>query len=209
MKRAAPVIITCLVLLKLGLVATGVPIPIPGLSEMLGEVSLCKQYLDTALLTMGASSDSEGVVQSCIDDTAAAATESDVSAGAAERFLSTVDDAGSEGTRDAYEAIHALLQEVDPHLSHAGVQQVTFEGKTAWIKKDDSTLISFKQHHGERLPPVAAQAQAQALVSNTAGVSTSAAGGGGGGVGAATVVGGQSKKSVLSSVREGVRRRFL
>ena len=143
-KKALPVLKVGLMLLQVGLFATGMPIPLAGLAHSTVLSPLDKlPYIQAAfeLLQEGnAPLDSLNSELSSLESP----TEK---ISAAIRKLHSTDD--QESVRSAYETLAAFLKEADPTLEHIGMsQQITSSGKVVWINNDPKTIKLFKETNG-------------------------------------------------------------
>ena len=57
-------------------------------------------------------------------------------------------------TREAYEIMKGILEEVDPLLKYTGLTKeiCMVTGKVGWVKNDPAVISSFRACHGERMP---------------------------------------------------------
>jgi serine/threonine protein kinase len=133
---AAPVLRVGLVLVKVALLASGLPLPVPDLCSALAEKGMHAQYLNAALHVVSnppdaALTSAEYTMQHTLD----AIDEHDYSeykdAGAEARL--------QEGSRKAYEAIKEILGRDGVNIPlTCGLRQVTHRGKIAWVLDNDS-----------------------------------------------------------------------
>ena len=138
-KRAAPVLKVGLMLLKLGLAASGLPLPIPGLEDVL-DVAYSSSLLDTAINIV------DGINM-----------DKDVSSLTVDQHLHSLTRDDAHQIRSAYEEIKSLLTDssrgLDKHLQYLNMIQrsCTETGITAWIKNDPNVIKSFDDHKGHRI----------------------------------------------------------
>jgi len=159
-KRAIPVLKVGLLILQIGLMASGVPIPLLGLAqEALGQVADKQAYLQFAeellqqpLDSLDSSTDqllgpspAEKVsnLKSAVDiaQSTVSSIESMPSSNSLDHLQSSADTAtrdidGDDGgsMRSAYEAVGSFLKEVDPNLEHVGlVKKISRSGKVGWV----------------------------------------------------------------------------
>jgi hypothetical protein len=136
---AAPVLRVGLVLLKVALLASGLPLPVPDLSSLLVGSKVHAQYLNAALQLVthppdGAVEIADIVMQQTLDaiDAHDYSDLLHITAGQETRLL--------EGSRKAYRAIERLLAEEGEDIGlTCGLRQVTHRGKTAWVLDSDAT----------------------------------------------------------------------
>lgn len=146
-KKVAPVLKVSLIAAKIALNLSGVPLPIPALTE--DSVAVSNQYLDAALKIVDAAN--EKVANVHIDDRHM--TGQDFTVDRAEQYLKSLEDLLQPSeVSEAYQAIKALLKEVDFTLGSVGLQKMTsISGVTAWVKKGDLAVTGFnwdyKWHH--------------------------------------------------------------
>ena len=139
-KRAAPVLKVGLILLKLGLVASGLPLPlpIPGLEDIIDSDN-STSFIDASLQVM----------DDVIDN-------SDYSTLTIDQHLHSLSRDTAE-IRSAYEAIKSLLTDssrgLDKQLRHLNMIQRTCAetGITAWVKNDPDVIKSFDDNKGRRV----------------------------------------------------------
>jgi hypothetical protein len=137
-KRAAPVLKVGLILLKLGLMASGLPLPIPGLEGII-DIDNSTSFIDASLQVM--------------DDVI---TNSDSSTLTIDQHLHSLSRDTAE-IRSAYEAIKSLLTDssrgLDKQLRHLNMIQRTCAetGITAWVKNDPDVIKSFDDNKGRRV----------------------------------------------------------
>eukprot|EP00598_Pedospumella_elongata_P000802 CAMPEP_0184971942 /NCGR_PEP_ID=MMETSP1098-20130426/4049_1 /TAXON_ID=89044 /ORGANISM="Spumella elongata, Strain CCAP 955/1" /LENGTH=1168 /DNA_ID=CAMNT_0027494147 /DNA_START=137 /DNA_END=3643 /DNA_ORIENTATION=+ len=138
-RDAAPVLMAGLIVLKLALNASGIPLPVPDLSPLLNTPALHVKFLDAALSLVRSPIDVEGVAEYMMERT----INELASVGADE----VMDDIGNhavslqEGSLKAYATIQSVLDKdnIDIALS-SGLRQVTHpvSGKTAWVLDTDT-----------------------------------------------------------------------
>jgi hypothetical protein len=144
-KDAAPVLQVGLVLVKVALLASGIPLPVPNLSNLLTDATKGSKYLDTALQ----------LLKCPIEDAADSAMHTmnsplenvevyDVDNLVAEHGVTTV--AGrlqlQERSRKAYETIKTLLENTHGRdfVKSCGLRKVEHSsGRTAWVLDNDAT----------------------------------------------------------------------
>jgi hypothetical protein len=134
-RDVAPVLRVGLVLVKVALQASGLPLPMPDLcSSLTGPKAQC-MYLDAALQVVTRAFDDDPSQEHIYDDKEKLLTEYDVSGTANELQL-------QEGSRKAYETIKKVLDD-DGHdiAMTCGLRQVICPntGKTAWVLDNDAT----------------------------------------------------------------------
>jgi serine/threonine protein kinase len=141
---AAPVLRVGLVLLKVALVASGLPLPVPDLCSMLVGNAMHSQYLDAALQLVsnppdGSPNSSELVMKQTLDaihqhDISDLLDAQKLKGAGAEIQL-------QEGSRKAYETIKEILGKDGVNIPlTCGLRQVTHRGKTAWVLDNDATM---------------------------------------------------------------------
>jgi hypothetical protein len=139
---AAPVLRVGLLLVKLALLASGLPLPIPDLCSVLVGTAMHAQYLNAALHLVvdppdSANSTTELVMQQTLD----AIEKHDVSHLVdAQKLQREGMVQMQEGTKKAYDTIRGILSGdgVNNPLT-CGLRQVTHRGKTAWVLDNDAT----------------------------------------------------------------------
>ena len=142
-KRAAPVLKVGLILLKLGLLASGLPLPIPGLEGILDKDNSIS-FIDKSIHVLDVPCDDkvsaeQAVTSLTIDDHLISLNHNDAD------------------IRTAYEAIKALLTDpskgLDKQLQHLNMIQRTCEstGITGWIRNDPVIIKSFDDNKGRRV----------------------------------------------------------
>ena len=172
-KKAAPVLTVGLICLKLGLLAGGVPLPLPigGISKLLsGDGELCQQYLDSAVGLLGNTIDAAG------DDDTVLSSELVVDglqqkldrakAGDEAALKALHGTLGAEGTRKAYEALKQLFEAKGINVARdSGLRQVICEDKVAWVQDKDEVeqtwrakVLMQKEQEQERKEKEAAEA---------------------------------------------------
>ena len=123
-KKAAPVLMVSLVLVKLALVTSGIPFPI---SDLMKGLSISEQssYFDSAL-------------QNLQNTSTSTVTEAErlVEAMTKEDCLSYLD-RNAEGTRVAYEGIKEMLRRFPNIAGTCGLEFVQHQGKVAWVLKNE------------------------------------------------------------------------
>jgi serine/threonine protein kinase len=139
---AAPVLRVGLVLVKVALLASGLPLPVPDLcSALVGCAVHCK-YLDAALQLVAHPPD--GLL-----DTSDLVLEQTLDAVDTHDYSDLVETGdGSklqEGSRKAYETIKEILGRDGVNIPlTCGLRQVTHRGKTAWVLDNDATEQEWK-----------------------------------------------------------------
>jgi serine/threonine protein kinase len=134
---AAPVLRVGLVLLKVALLASGLPLPVPDLCSALVDKAMHSKYLDAALQLVtnppdGVRMDAEYTMQQPLD-AVSDHDYSDYKEPGAEMRL-------QEGSRKAYETIKEILGRDGVNIPlTCGLRQVTHRGKTAWVLDSDVT----------------------------------------------------------------------
>jgi hypothetical protein len=142
---AAPVLRVGLVLVKVALLASGLPLPVPDLCSALADATKHCKYLDTALHLVTHPPDddlksAEHVMKSALEtvevyDVNSLVTEHGVTTQANELQL-------EEGSRKAYETIREVLVAHGHNIAlTCGLRQVTCSrtGRTAWVLDNDAT----------------------------------------------------------------------
>ena len=121
------------------MMSVGIPLPIAGIMEMLGNsAENANAYMDEALRQM----------QSAVSDGATTALDDLTAADNVEQYLQSID-RSSEGTRAAYEAIKDILKGYPNAAGTCGlVQKTTREGKVQWILDDEAVLDLFDANGG-------------------------------------------------------------
>jgi hypothetical protein len=128
---AAPVLRVGLVLLKLALMATTLPLPVPDLCSALIDNAMHVQYLNAALHLVMNPPDALGQAEFVMEQALDAIDAHDIA--------DVVKDAlKKEGCRKAYETIKLILDGVNIPLT-CGLRKVTHGGKTAWVLDNDAT----------------------------------------------------------------------
>jgi serine/threonine protein kinase len=145
-KAAAPVLRTGLLLLKLGLMASGLPLPVPDLlTPLLEDVTKHSRYLNAALRLVENPVGDHEPNELKLKKLADAFTSAE---GIDLRTQHGVGDTGAvleENTLKAYETIQRVFAEKNTSIADTGLRKVTYKGKTAWILDDDSTERQFKE----------------------------------------------------------------
>jgi hypothetical protein len=140
---AAPVLRVGLVLVKVALLASGLPLPVPDLCSALTDATKHSKYLDAALQLVNRPpdlGDAEYAMQATLDKVEAYGENNLLAEhGVAER-------AGKlqleEGSRKAYETIREVLVAQGHNIAlTCGLRQVTCgrTGRTAWVLDNDAT----------------------------------------------------------------------
>jgi len=142
---AAPVLVVGLALLKLALLAGGIPLPIPDITPLL--LGNHAKYLDAALHMVLEPANVEGEGELVLGDVSNAANS--MRGNEVLRKYGTSEGLRSlqEGSRKAYETIKELL-EADKTNNIAltcGLRQVTHQGKTAWVMDNDEAEQAWKE----------------------------------------------------------------
>jgi tRNA A-37 threonylcarbamoyl transferase component Bud32 len=146
-KAAAPVLRTGLLLLKLGLMAGGLPLPVPDLlTPLLNDVTKHSRYLNAALRLVENPAGDKEPNELELKKLANAFTSAE---GIDLRTQHGVGDTGAvlkENTLKAYESIQRVFAVKNTSIAETcGLRKVTYKGKTAWILDDDSTERQFKE----------------------------------------------------------------
>ena len=144
-RDAAPVLMAGLIVLKLALMAGGIPLPIPDLSPLLDTPALHVKFLDAALhLVKNPCDDAKGNTELILDRAISA-----VGSVAVEEVLEMRNSKGmslEEGSLKAYATIQGILKSdnIDIALS-SGLRQVIHpkSGKTAWVLDSDTIAQQF------------------------------------------------------------------
>jgi hypothetical protein len=138
--KAAPVLKACLIILKIAMTAAGLPLPIPGLTELLTSDALgaSVDYVDSALTIFN-----DNVVE-------APSADAESIEGCLKKLQTD-----SEGSRAAYESIFSLLNGKecnDPTLKYCGLtlEIASRSGISSWVKDDPAVRASFHQMQGQR-----------------------------------------------------------
>jgi hypothetical protein len=148
---AAPVLRVGLVLVKVALLASGLPLPVPDLCSALADATKHSKYLDAALHLVTQPLDdavqgAEYVMQSSLEtveayDVNSLVTEHGVTTPATKLQL-------QEGSRKAYETIRAVLVAQGHNIAlTCGLRQVTCSGtgRTAWVLDNDTTEQAWRE----------------------------------------------------------------
>jgi serine/threonine protein kinase/GTPase SAR1 family protein len=135
-KKAAPVLLVGLCLLKVGMAVAGIPPHIPGLPavmQALGDAAVDQSSNFVHAMTTSVMGLTQG-------DTRIASLNPE-----------TID-VSMEGTREAYLLIKQKMEEVDRGLKQTGLRFVTDKtsGISQWIADDDEVEKSFRANHGAR-----------------------------------------------------------
>ena len=137
-RKALPLLKLGLMLLQIGLLSTGIPIPLAGMAGTALAQAEKMSYLRSAasLLDDKAALDSVG---SCLD-----------SAAAMDKVSRTVRDIevgdNRENIRSAMEVVSAFLKSEDPFLKYLGLtKEISRSGKVAWVKNDAEVIRKFKE----------------------------------------------------------------
>jgi serine/threonine protein kinase len=161
--KAAPVILAGLCLLQLAMTASGIPIPIPGISHLYGATqkgtaALCQKLLkDTAIHIQKFKTD-YGVVVDATQAAVQTAVDTNPSKLAESVDGATIPkvDVTTEDSRAACRAVHDLMEKYDPDLEKTGLRYVIAQsGISRWIADNDVVEDSFLHHNGQRKPTVA------------------------------------------------------
>jgi hypothetical protein len=153
---AAPVLQVGLVLLKLALLASGLPLPVPDLCSVLVGNAMHAQYLNAALELVSnppdnASNNSEIIMKQTLDavqhhNLSSLVNLYELSGEGAEMRL-------QEGSRKAYETIKEILGRDGTNISlTCGLRQVTHRGKTVWVLDNDATERDWKSALNSAVP---------------------------------------------------------
>lgn len=154
---AAPVLRVGLLLLKVALLAGGLPLPVPDISPLLQDAGVQAKYLDAALSLVQRPLEDAGASELAMDSVASALDELQDQDGnmlsnslgvgkAGQRSMAMV-----EGSPRAYESIQALLSKYtkkgESITRTCGLRQVTHEhkGETAWVLDNDATERAYQQ----------------------------------------------------------------
>lgn len=175
-KKAIPVLKVGLLLLQIGLMSTGIPIPLLGMAEtVLGQSDKLSylKYAEDLLDSVGVPADSldESTVENAMESVKSTAQ---TSLGLAqqvvpvEAVMSTLDSLPLESSTDritqairalegedrdnmrsAYEAVGSFLRDEDPLLINIGlVKMISNSGKVAWVKNDPTVVEQFMENDG-------------------------------------------------------------
>jgi serine/threonine protein kinase len=139
---AAPVLRVGLVLVKVALLASGMPLPVPDLCSALADGTKHYKYLDIALQLLKCPpnlGDAEYVMQTTLDSVEAYNVNDLLSDQSAADPISALQ--LQEGSRKAYEAIREVLVAQGHFALTCGLRQVTCSrtGRTAWVLDNDVT----------------------------------------------------------------------
>jgi hypothetical protein len=147
---AAPVLRVGLVLVKVALLASGLPLPVPDLCSALADATKHSKYLDAALhvIKHPAEDDlksAEHVMQTALE----AVEELDVNNLLTEHGVTDQDNKLQlqEGSRKAYETIKEVLVAQGHNIAlTCGLRQITCSrtGRTAWVLDNDATERAWK-----------------------------------------------------------------
>jgi serine/threonine protein kinase len=159
--RAAPVLLAGLCLLQLAMTASGLPIPIPGISHLYNaaqnKTDICQKLFNDTAQYIRTFKNNYDVAVDGIQGALLEAMDSDpanlaVQAGS---ISAAVIDVTAEESRAAYRAVQELMEKHDPNLESTGLRFVVDDcGVSQWIADSDSVEESFRQHAGQRRPPV-------------------------------------------------------
>jgi hypothetical protein len=148
---AAPVLRVGLVLVKVALLASGLPLPVPDLCSALADATKHCKYLDIALQLVKCPVDdavhgAEYVMQTTLD----AVKTYDVNSLVADQGAADPTSALQlqEGSRKAYETIREVLVAQGHNIAlTCGLRQVTCSrtGRTAWVLDNDATERAWKE----------------------------------------------------------------
>ena len=130
--KAAPVLRVGLVLVKVALLASGLPLPVPDLSSVLVGSKMHAQYLDAALQLVARPPD--GTL-----DVADFAMQQALDLVDAHDYADLLESQSAEGSKKAYDAIKYIMDMNKFNISGTcGLRQVT-HGRTAWVLDSDET----------------------------------------------------------------------
>jgi hypothetical protein len=148
-KKAAPVLKVGLVLLKIGLLSVGIPLPVAGLIEMLGPgADATTAYLDSAMAALD-----DDKASSAVDAASSQIDSATSSSAEAEKQIASID-RSAEGTRVAYEAIKSMPkgQGQANVIAQCGLtQKISSDGHSKWVLDDPSVISSFEATGGTQL----------------------------------------------------------
>lgn len=146
-KKAAPVIRTGLLLLKLAAMAGGLPIPIPDISPLLQDANKHSEYLAAALcLVENPLSDSAPATLKLTKVLKSSNGEKDSLGAVAQHGAGDTGVTLEENSLKAYDTIQGVLTEKGVDISSTcGLRKVTCKGKTAWVLDDDATERQFRE----------------------------------------------------------------
>jgi serine/threonine protein kinase len=164
--KAAPVLLAGLCLLQLAMTASGIPIPIPGISHLYkatqsNHTEACQKLLsDTARYIQKFKTNYGGVVdgvQGTIQN------EADTDPANLARSVDTAPipmaDVTAEESRAAYGEVRDLMEKYDSKLQYTGLRFVIDDsGVSQWIADTDTVEQSFRINHGKRKPVAASAA---------------------------------------------------
>jgi hypothetical protein len=138
--RAKPVLRVGLVLLRVALLASGLPLPVPDLCSVLDDTTIKGKYLDAALKLVE-SPPADGGAEFSMKEPLECIAECKIEdlVGGENKVLLP------EASKLAYENIMALLRQEEVDIkSTCGLRQVTHGGKTAWVLDNDATERAYK-----------------------------------------------------------------
>ena len=133
-----------LVLVKLALLASGLPLPVPDLCSMLQGSAMHAKYLDAALqLVSHPPEDNLNSAEVCLDKSLEAIDKYEVNDLLVDQGNARV--GLQEGSRKAYETIKTVLEASGVNIPlTCGLRQVTHEGNTAWVLDNKATEQAWK-----------------------------------------------------------------
>ena len=140
-KKAIPVLKVGLLLLQLGLSASGVPIPVAALANAAIDQAGRNQFLKCAANILKQNETAVGEVDGKGSDDIFSEVDSMTADGEADKAVRDLqlDDAN---TRTAYEAVALFLKKVDPTYKYLGLsKRVSRSGKVVWLKKNDPQVL--------------------------------------------------------------------
>jgi serine/threonine protein kinase len=157
-KKAAPLLLVGLCLLQVGLTASGLPIPVPGLGQLMKSFNEYEEYLE-GMISFVSAFDAEDVeaAEGITIDKHDLQESSVKTSRKTKRVNGGLPDVSSEGSREAFMAVKELMDKLDPALQQTGLRFVTdsSSGVSQWIQDSEEVEASFRFHRGARQPVVA------------------------------------------------------
>jgi serine/threonine protein kinase len=142
-RKAVPVLKVGLMLLQVGLICSGIPIPLAGVANTVLTQADRMSYLRSALGLLQEKSTVDSV-ELMVDSMDSSSMDK-----VAEAIRALDSGSDRENIRSAYEAIWAILKEVDPTLLYIGLsKEVSESGRVVWVKKDAALIKQFKESNG-------------------------------------------------------------
>jgi hypothetical protein len=152
---SAPVLRVGLLLVKLALLAGGMPLPVPDLCSALIGNAVHAQFLNAALhLVMHPPEDTGDSADLIMQQTLDAIDKHDVSHLLdAQKLKREGAMQMQEGTKKAYDTIRGILSGDGVNIPlTCGLRQVTHRGKTAWVLDNDATERDWKSAVDSAVP---------------------------------------------------------